>query len=534
MSVGMFKDLGRVLEQVSKDRSIPKDKLIEAIESAFLTAARKKWGHLGELEAHYNTEMGEIELFQFKEVVDDIEDAEIQMTVDEAHDLDPEAQPGDSLGVKMDPSTFGRIAAQAAKQVIIQKVRDAERGITFEEYRDRVGEIVTGIVRRFERGDIIIDLGRAEGMLPKFEQVQSESYRGGERLQAYFLRIDPESRGPIIILSRKDTRFVIKLFDMEVPEVSEGVVEIRAAAREAGLRTKVAVYSRDSDVDPVGACVGVKGSRVQNIVAELKGEKVDIIAWDQDPAKFVCNAISPAEVVKVIIRDREHSMEVVVPDDQLSLAIGRRGHNVRLAAELTGWNIDVFGETKIEDMARRSRAVLKQVLNLEESMAIVLYSHAYRTFEDIARSLIEVFLELPGLSEDELREIHAKSIESLEQGISTKELVAEIIKEEEAVVQAMMKEAEEVKAKLEEEAAREAQVEDKTEDNSEENAADPSTEEALESAEEISAEVEEVAEEAKAKAKIEEEALESAEEISAEVEEVAEESKEEDLDKPDK
>lgn len=428
---GMFQDLDRVLEQVSRDKGIPKEALITAIETAFLTAARKKWGHLGELEAHYNTEVGEIELFQFKTVVEEIADPNIEMSFAEAKKLDPEVAVGDVLGVKMDPSVFGRIAAQTAKQVIIQKVREAERNIIFEEYKDRVGEIITGIVRRFEKGDIIVDLGRTEAMLPRDEQVQSESYRAGERLQGFFLRLDKEGKGPAIVLSRKHPEFVKALFTMEVPEIAEGIVEVRAVSREPGIRSKIAVYSKDSDVDPVGACVGMKGARVQSVVGELKGEKIDIVLWDTDPARFVCNAIAPAEVVKVIIREREHIMEVIVPDDQLSLAIGRRGQNVRLAAQLSGWNIDVYSETKIEEIASRARNALSKLLDVDESTAIIFYSHSYRSIEDIARAEIDDFVQVPGIGEERLREVHAKAIKAINQGVSTEAVIAEMVHEEE-------------------------------------------------------------------------------------------------------
>lgn len=458
MGTGMFQDLGRVLEQVSKDRGIPRDMLIEAIENAFLTAARKKWGHLGELEAHYNDEAGEIELFQFKTAVGDVADPNVEMAMDEARALDPEAQEGDSLGVKMDPSVFGRIAAQTAKQVIIQKVREAERNIIYEEFKGRLGELITGIVRRFEKGDMIIDLGRTEAVVPKQEQVPSESYRAGERLQGFFLRIDKDGKGPPLILSRRNMGLLIGLFTMEVPEIAEGIVEIRAAAREPGVRSKIAVASRDSDVDPVGACVGIKGSRVQGVVGELKGEKIDIVAWDLDPARFVCNAIAPAEVVKVIIREQEHAMEVVVPDDQLSLAIGRRGQNVRLAAQLTGWNIDVFSETRIEQLAGRARRVLSQVLGIDDGTAIVLYSHSFRNFEDIASAELADFQQVPGIGMETLAEIHEKAKKAVADGINTDELLNEIIAEEEAqreVEEAARKEAE-AKAAAEEAAAAEA------------------------------------------------------------------------------
>ncbi|MBI4126837.1 MAG: transcription termination/antitermination protein NusA [Deltaproteobacteria bacterium] len=443
MASVMFQELDRVLEQVARDKGIPKSYLVDAIESAFLTAAKKKWGHLGELEAHYNNETGEIELFQFKTVAETIVDENTEMTPDEAHLLDPEAQIGDSLGVKMDPSVFGRIAAQTAKQVIIQKVREAERTIIAQEFKDRLGEVITGIVRRFERGEMVIDLGRAEAAVPRDEQVPSESYKPGERLQGLFVRLDKEGKGPVIVLSRRNPELVRALFAMEVPEIAEGIVEIRAIAREPGVRTKIAVASRDSDVDPVGACVGIKGSRVQSVVAELKGEKIDIVSWEEDPARFVCNAIAPAEVTKVIIRERERAMEVVVPDDQLSLAIGRRGQNVRLAAQLSGWNIDVYSESKIEALAGRSRRVLVEVLGVEDSMALVLYSHSYRTVEDIARASEEEFKRMPSIGAERLHDMRAKATAAIEGGFSSDARFRELIAEEEA------RAAEEAKKKAE-------------------------------------------------------------------------------------
>lgn len=429
--MAMFQDLKRVLEQVSKDKGIPREMLIEAIESAFLTAARRKWGHLGDLEAHFNDELGEIELFQFKTAVETIENENLELPIEEARQLDPGVEVGDSLGVKMDPSVFGRIAAQTAKQVIIQKVREAERSIVYEEFKDRLGELITGIVRRFEKGDMIVDLGRTEAVVPKQEQVPAESYRAGERLLGFFLRIDREGKGPVIVLSRRNIGLLIGLFTMEVPEIAEGIVEIRAAAREPGVRSKIAVASRDSDVDPVGACVGMKGSRVQGVVGELKGEKIDIVQWDHDPARFVCNSLAPAEVVKVIIREREHAMEVVVPDDQLSLAIGRRGQNVRLAAQLTGWNIDVFSETKIELVASRARMVLSDILGVDDSMAMILYSHSFRSFEDIARASFEDFGQVPGIGQETLKAFQAKAQEALARGASTHAMITEIIRKEE-------------------------------------------------------------------------------------------------------
>lgn len=460
MATAMFHDLGRVLDQVSKDKGIPREMLIDAIETAFLTAARKKWGHLGELEAHFNDENGEIELFQFKTAVENVEDENVQMQMNEARKLDPDVEEGDSLGVKMDPSVFGRIAAQTAKQVIIQKVREAERNIVYEEFKSRLGELITGIVRRFEKGDMIVDLGRTEAVVPKQEQVPSESYRAGDRLQGFFLRIDKEGKGPAIVLSRKNIGLLIGLFTMEVPEIAENIVEVRAAARESGVRSKIAVASTDSDVDPVGACVGIKGSRVQSVVGELKGEKIDIVAWDNEPARFVCNALAPAEVIKVIIRDREHAMEVVVPDDQLSLAIGRRGQNVRLAAQLTGWNIDVYSETKIEQVAARARRVLCDVLGVDDSDAMILYSHSFRSFEDIAGAEFEDFAQVPGIGEETLKGLYEKAKKAVEDGMSTQQMIADIIKvEEEAAKKAAEAEAK-AKAEAEALAAAEAEAEE--------------------------------------------------------------------------
>lgn len=444
---GMFIDLNRTLDHVAKDRGVPRDQLIEAIESAFLTAARKMWGHTSELEAQYNEENGEIELFQFKTVVDTVTEPNMELTLEEARKLDPDAEIGDSLGMKKDASTFGRISAQTAKQVIIQKVREAERNIVYEEFKDRIGELITGIVRRFEKGNMIVDLGRTEAVIPREEQVPSESYRAGERVQGFFLRLDKEGRGPAVVLSRRSVGLLTELFSMEVPEIGEGIVEISASAREPGVRSKIAVSSRDADVDPVGACVGIKGSRVQSVVSELKGEKIDIVAWDMDPARFVCNAIAPAEVVKVIIREQEHAMEVVVPDDQLSLAIGRRGQNVRLAAQLTGWNIDVFSETRIEELATRARTALTRVLEVDDGTAMILYSHSFREFEDIANASLEEFKQVPGIGEERLTEIHGRAQQARADGVSTDAIISEIV------------EAEEERRKAEEEARAQAEAE---------------------------------------------------------------------------
>lgn len=401
----MLQNLTKIIEQVGKEKSIPKEILIEALEAAMLTAARKKYGHEREIEARFNEELGEVELFQFRTVVEEITSPFTEINVKEAHELDPEAQMGDSIGEKLDNTFLGRIAAQTAKQVIIQKVRDAERDIVYNEYKNRVGELITGIVRRVEKGNVIVDLGRTEAVLPPREQVRGEEFKSGDRIQALFLALQKSSRGPSLILSRRDPALLRKLFEMEVPEVSESIVQIKNAAREAGARSKIAVYSRDSDVDPVGACVGMKGSRVQNVVQELRGEKIDIVAWDPDPAKFVCNAIAPAEVARVIINEKDRSMEIIVPDDQLSLAIGKKGQNVRLAAELTGWSIDIYSETKLDEMAKKAKKILAEALGVDEPFAMIMYSHAFRSPEEIAGASIEELQRIPGMSANRVQEL---------------------------------------------------------------------------------------------------------------------------------
>lgn len=339
-------NLNHIIDQVVKDKGIDRAVLVEALEAAVLSAANKKYRNTRDLEAHFNDEIGEVEVFEFVTVVDEVENSYQEIDLDEAREIDPDVEVGDSLGMKMDASSFSRIAAQTAKQVIIQKVREAEREGIFNEFKDRLGELVNGIVRRYERGDLIIDLGRTEALLPHREQVPRENYRQGDRVRAYISDVRMATKGPQIILSRTHPGLLIELFSMEVPEVAEGIVEIKAVAREPGSRAKIAVISNDPDVDPIGACVGMRGARVQNVVSELRGEKIDIINWTPDIARFACSALSPAEVTRVYVDNEEESLEIIVPDDQLSLAIGKKGQNVRLAAKLTGWKIDIMSETR--------------------------------------------------------------------------------------------------------------------------------------------------------------------------------------------
>ena len=342
----MFPELKRLIEQMGKDRGIVKGVIIEALEAAMLTAARKELGPHVDIEAHYNDEAGEIEVFQFKTVEINVSDMDTQISLEDARrELDEEAVVGDSMGIKLETGVFGRVAVQTAKQIIIQRVNDAERDTVYEEYKDRKGELVNGFVQRFEGGNIVINLGRAEGVIPAVEQIGKEVYKRGERIRCYLLEIKKVSKGPQIILSRTHPAFLKALFGVEVPEIYEGLIEIVSVAREPGKRSKIAVKSRDKDIDPVGACVGMRGSRVQSVVQELRGEKIDIVPYVEDQVKYVCNALAPAKVNRVFMDEDNHAMLVLVPDDQLSLAIGRAGQNVRLAVKLTGWKIDVKSES---------------------------------------------------------------------------------------------------------------------------------------------------------------------------------------------
>jgi N utilization substance protein A len=345
----MVGNLNHIIDQVVKDKGIDRGVLVEALESAVLSAANKKFRNTRDLEAHFNEEIGEVEVFEFVTVVDEVMDSYKEIDIAEAKEIDPDVEIDDSLGMLLESGGFSRIAAQTAKQVIIQKVREAEREGVYNEFKDRVGEVVNGIVRRYERGDLIVDLGRAEALLPNREQAPRENYRQSDRVRAYISEVKMSSKGPQIILSRTHPGLLISLFKSEVPELAEGIVEIKGAVREPGSRAKIAVVSHDIDVDPVGACVGMRGARVQNVVTELRGERIDIIPWSPDHARFACSALAPADVSRVYIDDEGQLMEIIVPDDQLSLAIGKKGQNVRLAAKLIGWKIDIKSETRAQE-----------------------------------------------------------------------------------------------------------------------------------------------------------------------------------------
>jgi N utilization substance protein A len=399
-------NLKRIVDQICRDKGIDRSLLIDAIEEAVRSAVRKKYGNRREIEVQFSEESGEVEVFQYRTVVDEVYDEETEITLEDARRLDPEIELDDDLGEKMDTiADLGRIAAQSAKQVIIHRMRDAERDVIYEMYRDRQGTIVNGIVQRFERGDMIINLGRTDAILPRDGQIPKRSYKQGDRIRAYLLEVRRDARegkfrDSQLILSRTCNEFLIKLFEMEVPEIAEGIVKIMGASREPGFRAKIAVSSIESDVDPVGACVGLKGSRVQNVVQELQGERIDIVPWSPDPAKYAYNALAPAEVSMVIVEDERKALMVIVPDDQLSLAIGRQGQNVRLASRLLGWKIDVKSEQRYANMDNRGYRSLTAVDGVDESLADRLFAAGVSTAALLATMDVEQLMTLARLDQD--------------------------------------------------------------------------------------------------------------------------------------
>ncbi|NLX18694.1 MAG: transcription termination/antitermination protein NusA [Desulfobulbus sp.] len=372
-------NLKRIVDQICRDKGIDRALLIDAIEEAVRSAVRKKYGSRRDIEVQFSEDSGEVEVFQYRTVVEEVLDEETEISLEDARRLDPEVELDDDLGEKLDNvADLGRIAAQSAKQVIIHRMRDAERDVIYDMYRDREGTIVNGIVQRFERGDMIVNLGRTDAVLPRDNQIPKRSYKQGDRIRAYLQEVRRDARegkyrDSQLILSRTCNEFLVKLFEMEVPEIAEGIVKIMGASREPGFRAKIAVSSIESDVDPVGACVGLKGSRVQNVVQELQGERIDIVPWSPDPVKYVYNALAPAEVSMVIVDDEKKCLLVVVPDDQLSLAIGRQGQNVRLASRLLGWRIDVKSESRYANSETAGYRELLTVEGVDESLADRLF-----------------------------------------------------------------------------------------------------------------------------------------------------------------
>lgn len=411
----MFPELKRLIEQMGKDKGIEKEVIIEALESAILTAARKKLGAKVELESKYSEEAGELEVFQFKTVVEKVVDPETQISLEQARrELDEEAEPGDSLGMRVDAASFGRIAVQTAKQIIIQKVKDAERDKIYDEYKDKKSQIASGFVQRFEGGSIVVNLGRAEAVIPPSEQVHRETYKRGDRIRAYIVDVKKISKGPQIVLSRTHPGFLRALFEIEVPEISEGFIEIVNVAREPGNRSKISVRTLDKDIDPVGACVGMRGSRVQSVVQELKGEKIDIVPFSEDSVKYICSALSPAKVSKVFMYEDERSMEVIVPDDQLSLAIGRSGQNVRLAVRLTGWKIDVKNESMLQQQSEEGPKALMKIPDLDEASAELLFKEGYKSVSALSSADPEALKAIEGLDAEKAQGIVERAAQVME------------------------------------------------------------------------------------------------------------------------
>ncbi len=399
-------ELKRIIEQVSRDKGIDKGVLIGTLEEAIRSAVKRKYGMSDNFEVSYNDETGEIEVFQFKEVVEEVTETDTQISLLEAKKLDPESALGEELGVKLDTADFGRIAAQSAKQVIIQRMKDAERDLIFDDYKDRVGEIISGIVQRVDKGNIVLNLGRAEALLPSSEQIPRETYyRRGDRLRALVIDAKLVSRGPQIILSRTHPDFLAALFAAEVPEIAEGIVKIVSVAREPGSRAKISVTTSDPDIDPVGACVGMRGSRVQGVVQELKGEKIDIIPFNPDIAHYVASALAPAGVIRVVVDEENRSLEVVVPDEQLSLAIGRKGQNVRLASRLVGWRIDVKSESKYQRALKDGYQSLIRLPGVSEATADALFEAGFGSAREVMDADLPSLIALMGDDEAKAAQI---------------------------------------------------------------------------------------------------------------------------------
>src|SRR6187200_1335008 len=411
-------ELLQIADAVAREKSIDKSIVIAAMADAIQKAARARYGQETNIRADINPTTGEMKLQRLMEVVDTVEDFAKQIAVKDARERNPDAQPGDFIAELLPPMEFGRIAAQSAKQVIVQKVREAERDRQFDEYKDRIGEIINGTVKRVEYGNVIVDLGRGEGIIRRDEMIPREAMRPGDRVRAYVYDVRREQRGPQIFLSRTHPQFMVKLFTMEVPEIYDGIIEIKSVARDPGSRAKIAVISRDSSIDPVGACVGMRGSRVQAVVGELQGEKIDIIPWSPDQATFIVNALQPAEVVKVVLDEDADRIEVVVPDDQLSLAIGRRGQNVRLASQLTGWDIDIL--TEQEESERRQKEFQDRsnlfitALDVDEVVGQLLASEGFASVEDIAFIDRDEIASIEGFDDATAEELQARARDYLE------------------------------------------------------------------------------------------------------------------------
>ena len=423
-------ELLTVADTVARDKGIEREEVLEAMEMAIQKAGRSKYGHEHDIRAHIDRKTGEIMLARYIEVLEDgaeIENECTQLPLTDALRKKSDATPGEFIVDILPPIDFGRIAAQTAKQVIVQKVREAERERQFEEYKDRTGEIVNGLVKRMEYGNAVVDLGRAEAILRRDESIPREHFNNGDRIRAYIADVRREPRGPQIFLSRTHPDFMAKLFAQEVPEIYDGVIEIKAVARDPGSRAKIAVVSHDSSIDPVGPCIGMRGSRVQAVVGELQGEKIDIIQWSPDAASFIVNALAPAEVAKVVLDEDNNKIEVVVPDEQLSLAIGRRGQNVRLASQLSGWDIDIL--TEAEESERRQKEfqdrskMFVEALDVDDVIAHLLVTEGFSSVEEVGFVPVDDLVEIEGFDEDvaaELQERARAYLSTREEEMNTK------------------------------------------------------------------------------------------------------------------
>ena len=406
-------ELLQIAETVARDKNIDRDQVLEAMEQAIQKAGRSKYGHDHDIRAHIDRTSGEISLARHREVVETVTEEAIQIDLDAAQARQPQLAVGDFLIEPLPPIDFGRIAAQTAKQVIVHKVREAERRRQYDEYKDRIADVVNGLVKRVEFGNVIVDLGRAEALLRREETIPREHFNVGDRVRAYIMDVREEPRGPQVFLSRSHPQFMAKLFAQEVPEIYEGIIQIKAVARDPGSRAKLAVHSRDSGIDPVGPCIGMRGSRVQAVVGELQGEKIDIIQWSGDPATFIVNALAPAEVAKVVLDEESNRIEVVVPDEQLSLAIGRRGQNVKLASQLTGWDIDILTEEeesqrRTQEFRARSQTFI-DALNIDDVIAHLLVTEGFTSIEDVAFVPIEELAEIESLDTDLAAELRTRA-----------------------------------------------------------------------------------------------------------------------------
>ncbi len=411
----------QIADAVAREKSIEKEIVIEAIEEAIQKGARARYGAEHDIRAKIDPNTGELALTRHVTVVDEITEPELegmQLTLAEAKRRDPDAFVGKEYVETLPPFEFGRVQTQRARQVVTGKVREAERERQFEEFKDRVGEIVNGVVKRVEYGNTVVDLGRGEGIMRRDQSIPRENFNIGDRIRCYIYDVRPEAKGPQVMLSRSHPGFMAKLFAQEVPEVYDGVIEIRAVARDAGSRAKMAVLSNDGSIDPVGACVGMRGSRVQAVVAELQGEKIDIIQWNPDEATFLVNALAPAEVSKVVMDEEDERVEVVVPDEQLSLAIGRRGQNVRLASQLTGWQIDIMTESQESERRQREfterTALFQEALDVDEVIAQLLVTEGFASVEDVAYVEPREIASIEGFDEDTAEELQARARENLD------------------------------------------------------------------------------------------------------------------------